>query len=57
MVLFHTLMKKVQNVTNIIMPKIESGFSSGQETYKEEIELQLVKINNITIYTSANKTF
>ena len=39
------------------MPKIESGFSSGQETYKEEIELQLVKINNITIYTSANKTF
>ena len=54
MALICTSMKKRVTEVSIITPKKQLFIN--QKAYNEEIELQLVILNNITIYTTSDKT-
>lgn len=47
--------KKSNNEIGLITPEDRLNFSIAQEIYKEEIALQLGKVNGKNIFTTANK--
>ena len=47
--------RKARNLVDSITPKCKLVFFYRWKIYKEEIELQLGKLNKITVYTTTNK--